>query len=92
MTFKSLTLSRMNLGRMIWESLTMARLVSVLGLCVGCAILAIAMAGTPHSSEIEGHDTDTSIRAENCRMEEVMLDEGYGVSRKELRRVCTATD
>jgi hypothetical protein len=87
MTFRSLALSRMTL-----KSLTMARLVSVLGLCVGCAILAIALAGTPRSNEIETHETDTSIRTENCRMEEVLLDEGYGVSRKELRRVCTATD
>jgi len=70
----------------------MARLISILGLFVGCAILAIAMAGSPRSSEIEAHENGASMRTENCRMEEVLLDEGYGVSRKELRRVCTATD
>ncbi len=77
---------------MTLRSISVARLVSILGLFVGCAIVAIAMAGAPRSGDVEAHENDTSARAENCRVEEVPLDEGYGVSRKELRRVCTTAD
>ncbi|MGP0059189.1 MAG: hypothetical protein ACLPID_07890 [Beijerinckiaceae bacterium] len=77
---------------MTLRSITMVRLVSILGLFVGCAIVAIAMAGTPRSGDVEAHENDTSARTENCRVEEIPLDEGYGVSRKELRRICTTAD
>jgi hypothetical protein len=70
----------------------MARLVSILGLFIGCAIVAIAMAGSPTSGDVEARESDASIRGKNCHMEDVLLDEGYGVSRKEHRRVCTETD
>ncbi|MGO9004908.1 MAG: hypothetical protein ACLQIQ_05365 [Beijerinckiaceae bacterium] len=77
---------------MTLRSMTVARFLSILCLFVGCAIVAIAMAGTPRSDNVEAHENDTSVRTENCRVEEVLLDEGYGVSRKEQRRICTATD
>jgi hypothetical protein len=77
---------------MTLRSLTMARFVSILGLFVGCAILAIAIAGTPRSDNVEAHENGTSASTDNCRVEEVMLDEGYGVSRKEQRRICAATE
>ena len=77
---------------MTLRNITMARLVSILGLFGGCAIVAIAMAGTPRSGDVEAHENDTSARTENCHVEVVPLDEGYGVSRKELRRICTTGD
>lgn len=70
----------------------MARLVSILGLFIGCAIVAIAMAGSPPSGDVEARESDVSVQDKNCHMEEVLLDEGYGVSRKEQRRVCTEAD
>jgi hypothetical protein len=68
------------------------RIVSIFGLFVGCAILAIAMAGTPQSLTVDAREKDASALPQNCRIEEVLLDEGYGVSRKEERRVCAAED
>ncbi len=70
----------------------MARTVSILGLFVGGAIVAIAMAGTPRSGDVEARENGTTARMENCRVEEVPLDEGYGVSRKEQRRICTTAN
>jgi hypothetical protein len=68
------------------------RIVSIFGLFAGCAILAIAMAGTPRSLTVDAREKDASALPQGCRIEEVLLDEGYGVSRKEERRVCAAED
>jgi hypothetical protein len=72
--------------------MTIARFVSLLGLFIVCAILAIAIGGTPRSGDVEARESDASINAKNCHTEEIALDEGYGVSRKEVRRICSAAD
>ena len=70
--------------------MTIARFVSILCLFIVCAILAIAIGGTPRSGELEARESNAVVRAQNCHTEEVLLDEGYGISRKEQRRVCEA--
>ena len=72
--------------------MTTVRIISIFGLFVGCAVLAIAMAGTPRPLSNDAREKDASVRTEACHVEEVLLDEGYGVSRKEERRVCSAED
>jgi hypothetical protein len=81
-----------SMTRRTFNSMTTVRIVSIFSLFVGCAVLAIAMAGTPRSFKVDAHEKDASVRPENCRMEEVLLDEGYGISRKEERRICSAED
>jgi hypothetical protein len=75
-----------------FKNMTTVRIVSIFGLFVGCAVLAIAMAGTPRTFKVDTPEKDASVRPEICRMEEVQLDEGYGISRKEERRICSAED
>lgn len=73
---------------MTLKSMTMARLVSFLGVFVCCGFIAIAMAGTQQPEHVDVHENEMSVSSENCHIEEVLLDEGYGVSRKEQRRIC----
>jgi hypothetical protein len=70
----------------------MARVVSLLGLFIGCALVAIALVGSPPSGDVEAREGGPGIRSHNCRMVEILLDEGYGVSRKEQREVCAEAD
>jgi hypothetical protein len=70
----------------------MARVVSLLGLFIGCAFVAIAMAGSVPSGDVEAREGSPEIRNPNCHIEEILLDEGYGVSRKEQREVCAEPD
>jgi hypothetical protein len=72
--------------------MTIARFVSLLGLFIVCAILAIAMGGTPRSGDLEARESDAAVSAKNCHSEEIALDEGYGVTRREVRRICAAAD
>lgn len=73
----------------------MAKIVFGLGFVIGLAILAIAITAEPPSSGVEAHE---SIRAElihaaantatQCKTREVALDQGYGVSRTVVQRIC----
>ena len=72
--------------------MTIVKFVPILGLFVACAILAIALGGTPRAGDVEARESTLSLDAGNCHTEEVQLDEGYGISRKEERRVCTAAE
>lgn len=71
----------------------MAKVVFVLGFGIGLAILAIAMTGSPQASGVMPPDVHAAaMSAAHCSLHEVSLDEGYGVSRKVLQRVCAVTE
>ena len=60
----------------------MTKFVSALGFCLGLVLLAAAYFNAPVASPVEARESA------GCRVIEVALDEGYGVSRTQLRRVC----
>ena len=72
----------------------MAKVIFVLGLGIGLAILAIAITAGPQSSGIAAPDFHEVAQAAplthaaRCTFREVALDEGYGISRKVTERVC----
>lgn len=74
----------------------MAKVIFALGIVTGLAILGIAVAGAPQSSGVEARQIDlhgsearaASMSNAGCGLREIELDQGYGVSRKILRRVC----
>jgi hypothetical protein len=49
-------------------------------------ICAAVIATMPSSGTVEAHES--TFKTPPCRTEEVPLDEGYGVSRVVVRRVC----
>jgi hypothetical protein len=70
----------------------MAKVVFVLGFGIGLAILAIAMTGSPQASGVTAPDVHAAMSAAHCSLHEVALDEGYGISRKVLQRVCPVAE
>ena len=78
----------------------MAKVVFALGIVIGLAILAIAITAGPDSSGIEAraanlHSGETraaSMLKGDCSLHQVALDQGYGVSRTIVRRVCHFDD
>jgi hypothetical protein len=71
----------------------MAKVVFGLGFVISLAILAIAVTGSPSSgSDVEAraslmHDADA-----HCGTREIALDQGYGISRKVVQRVCPVAE
>ena len=61
----------------------MTKFVSTIGFCTGLLILGLAYFTAPGASSVEAREG-----AAACHVQEVALDEGYGVSRTELRKVC----
>lgn len=70
----------------------MAKLIFVLGFGIGLAILAIAVTAGPQASTVAAPDVHAAMSASHCSLREVALDEGYGISRKVLQRVCAVTE
>ncbi len=71
----------------------MAKVVFALSFVIGFAILAVAATGQ-QSNGLEARATDmhvlepTSLASAHCTTREVSLDQGYGVSRKVVQRIC----
>lgn len=71
----------------------MAKVVFALSFVIGFAILAIAATGQ-QSNGLEASATDMHIEAPaalasaHCTTREVSLDQGYGISRKIVQRIC----
>ena len=78
----------------------MAKVVFALGLIIGLAILAIAVTTGPQSGGVEARETNqhgvearaASMAKGNCSLQQVALDQGYGISRTVVRRVCRFED
>jgi hypothetical protein len=64
----------------------MLKLMSAFGVFVAVAVVVGAFAGTPKA---DVGVRSASVLASGCSIQEVALDEGYGVSRKVMRQVCT---
>jgi hypothetical protein len=64
----------------------MDKIVFLLSFVIGLALLAIATLGGPDSGGLEAHAA--SMTETHCRMHTVELDQGYGISRTAVRRVC----
>jgi hypothetical protein len=56
------------------------------GLAIVAIIAAAIVATMPSSGTVEAHER--TAKSTPCHTEEVALDEGYGVSRVAMRRVC----
>ncbi len=88
------------MGSFTIENVIMAKVVFALGIVIGLAILAIAVIGGPQSSGVEAHETamhDSEARAASvtetrCSTHEIALDQGYGVSRTIVRRICPVAE
>lgn len=61
----------------------MKTLVSMLGLVATAALIAALYLNAPSAGSVEARET-----ANSCRMMEVAVDEGYGVTLTTLRPVC----
>lgn len=62
----------------------MAKLLSTLGF-FGFVLLATAYLNAPSAGPVQANEDHPQS---NCHMAEVALDEGYGISRTEIRSVC----
>ena len=69
------------------EVLGLNKTVVLFGLAAGAMVIAAVFATMPSAGRLEAHERATHHA---CHMEEVSLDEGYGVSRVAERRVCDA--
>jgi hypothetical protein len=69
----------------------MAKLVIGLGFATSLAIFAIAMLGASATGNdvARKDEAPKAASAAGCTLEELTLDEGYGVSRTVTRRTCT---
>ncbi len=69
----------------------MGRIVLFLGAVIGAAIFSIALVGAPAngSAASEMQPSAQTSAAAGCHAEEFALDEGYGVTRKMTRTVCS---
>ncbi|MDB5508405.1 MAG: hypothetical protein JWL93_874 [Hyphomicrobiales bacterium] len=63
----------------------MIRTISFLGAATALAMGAFAIAG-PQGGSVEAREES---HAGSCVRQEVALDEGYGVSRIEIREICS---
>ena len=68
----------------------MAKVILVLGLVTGLAMFAIAVIGAPAKGGSAA--PEQTAAATGCGVEEFALDEGYGISRKVLRRRCAVAE
>jgi hypothetical protein len=60
--------------------MTMTKIVSAIGLCIGIVVLSLAYFNAQGPVQAQENGA--------CSVKEVALDEGYGVTRKEIRAVC----
>lgn len=66
----------------------MEKIVFSLAVITGVGMFAVALLGPPATNEVAAHENTTQAIAKGCRVQEVTLDEGYGVSRKVAIRKC----
>jgi hypothetical protein len=68
----------------------MAKLIVGLGFATSLAIFAIAMLGASATGDdvARKNEAPKAASAAGCTVEELPLDEGYGVSRTLVRRTC----
>lgn len=66
----------------------MAKLIIGFGLATSLAIFAIATFGVPATGDSAISKNEPPKTAAGCSVEELPLDEGYGVSRTFVRRAC----
>ncbi len=62
----------------------MKKMLSTFGFCAGVALLTLMVLNIPTVAPSNASETAGSA----CRMVEMPIDEGYGVSPVELRQVC----
>ncbi len=65
----------------------MKKTVSLLGLAIALGMIAIAVLG-PDGTKVQASEDHLRFGAKDCALQEVALDEGYGVSRTEIRHIC----
>ena len=78
----------------------MAKVIFALGLAISLAILAIAVTAGPRSSGVEARETNqpsgetraAAMTKGSCSLRQVALDQGYGISRTIIRKVCDFDD
>jgi hypothetical protein len=68
------------------NSFGLNKTVVLFGIVVMIIVTVAIIATMPPAGTVEAHESAT--RAPLCRTEQVALDEGYGVSRFVVRRVC----
>jgi hypothetical protein len=77
----------------------MGKLVFALSFIVGFAILAVAATGqhmngleAQATSDMHAGDAHAAIASSHCATREVALDQGYGVSRKIIEKICPVAE
>ncbi len=72
----------------------MGKVVLLLGVVIGAAIFSIALVGAPAngSAASEMQPSAQVGAAAGCHIEEFALDEGYGITRKMTRTVCSGVE
>ncbi|MGA3303494.1 MAG: hypothetical protein ABSC72_09425 [Methylovirgula sp.] len=74
----------------------MAKVVFALSFVIGFAILAVAATGQqPNGLEARATDMHLiapALASAHCTTREVSLDQGYGVSRKVVQRICPVAE
>jgi len=72
----------------------MTKTFTILGLIVAFMLVAAGFIGLPGASLLQAQEEQRveaiDPAAPNCRLVEVALDEGYGVSRRVVRSECSA--
>jgi hypothetical protein len=71
----------------------MTRTFTLLGVLVALTLLTATLIGVPGPSVLQAQEeqrVDVSDPGANCRLVEVALDEGYGVTRRVVRSECSA--
>jgi hypothetical protein len=73
----------------------MKKVVFSLGLITGFAMFVVALIGPSSTTGVAAQESvaqGARTMANGCSVEELALDEGYGVSRKVVTRKCAAAD
>jgi predicted ATP-grasp superfamily ATP-dependent carboligase len=71
----------------------MTKTFTILGLLVAFLLVAAGFLGLPGASLLQAQEeqrVEVTDPGANCRLVEVALDEGYGVSRRVVRSECSA--
>jgi hypothetical protein len=68
----------------------MTKIFTLVGLLVAGVLIAATFLGVPGPSMLQAQeDHEAADPGANCRLVEVALDEGYGVSRRVVRTDCS---
>jgi hypothetical protein len=66
----------------------MTKVLSTFGFCAGICLLTLAFLNPPAVGSLQAREK----MASTCRMVEVPVDEGYGITQTETREVCGVGD